>query len=106
MSGLDDLPLPASIEAQNAGCSCPTVEPYKDSGPIYDGDCPFHGAAVEADAEKYSDRLHDYVGLPEDWAHCGDCGFSLEGYDAIAGAMRHKVETGHNLIVSARIGGE
>jgi hypothetical protein len=51
MMAARQLPLPATIEARNLGCTCPEPSPGQ-GGPgnprPLDRDCPLHGAAAAA----------------------------------------------------------
>jgi hypothetical protein len=42
------LPLPASPEARELGCTCPEPEQGAQSRPPIDNDCPVHGTAAMA----------------------------------------------------------
>ena len=45
------LPLPASPEARNRGCSCPQPRPGqggRDNPPAFDRNCPVHGITALA----------------------------------------------------------
>lgn len=42
------LPLPASPEARNLGCTCPEQEQDREGRRLIDDDCPVHGAAAAA----------------------------------------------------------
>jgi hypothetical protein len=51
MMAARQLPLPASVEARNLGCTCPEPNPRQggrdDPRPL-DRDCPVHGVAAMA----------------------------------------------------------